>query len=64
MPPIAVAGGGRRIDPEASDFLIVLRVVSAAAFWKDLGPDLDPFGVIFWTFIVIFYDWNSGVDFI
>ena len=49
-----IAGrGGRWIRLEASDFLIVLRVVLAAAFWKDLGPYLDPFGIIFWTSIVI-----------
>ena len=50
-PPAArVEVGGRPIDLEASDFLIVLRVVLAVTFWKDLIPDLDPFGITFWDF--------------
>ena len=43
-------GRGRPIDLDASDFLMVLRVVLAVAFWKDLIPDLDPFGITFWDF--------------
>ena len=46
-----------------SVFRIVLRVGLPAGFWMDLGPDLGPFGIIFWHIFYNFLRPEFGHDF-
>ena len=56
-------GGGRQINPEGSNFRIVSRAVSPAAFWTESGPYLGPFGIIFLSFFDILRGQKPAVNF-